>query len=79
MLRGYRFDRYRTKEKPEDKPKLSKLTVLTPEVPKAKAAWEPLDATAKGVFLARDLVSEPPNVLDPPKWPNAAASCPNSA
>ena len=67
VLRGYRFDRYRTKEKPEDKPKLSKLTVLTAEVPKAKAAWEPLDATAKGVFIARDLVSEPPNVLDPPE------------
>jgi leucyl aminopeptidase len=65
VLRSYRFDRYRTKEKPEDKPKLSKLTVLTTEVPKAKAAWEPLDATAKGVFLTRDLVSEPPNVLDP--------------
>jgi leucyl aminopeptidase len=67
VLRSYRFDRYRTKEKPEDKPKLSKLTMLTAEVPKAKAAWEPLDATAKGVFLARDLVSEPPNVLDPPE------------
>ena len=29
VLRGYRFDRYRTKEKPEDKPKLEKMTVLT--------------------------------------------------
>jgi leucyl aminopeptidase len=67
VLRSYRFDRYRTKEKPEDKPKLSKLTVLTVEVPKAKMAWEPLDATAKGVFITRDLVSEPPNVLDPPE------------
>jgi leucyl aminopeptidase len=67
VLRSYRFDRYRTQEKPEDKAKLSKLTILTPEVPKAKAAWEPLNATAKGVFLARDLVSEPPNVLDPPE------------
>jgi leucyl aminopeptidase len=64
-LRGYRFDRYRTKEKPEDKPKLSKLTMLTAEVSKAKAAWEPLDATAKGVCITRDLVSEPPNVLNP--------------
>jgi leucyl aminopeptidase len=67
VLRSYRFDRYRTKEKPEDKPKLSKLTMLTAEVPKAKAAWEPLEATAKGVFITRDLVSEPPNVLDPPE------------
>ncbi len=66
VLRSYRFDRYRTKEKTEDKPKLSKITILTAELPKAKAAWEPLDATAKGVFLTRDLVSEPPNVLDPP-------------
>jgi leucyl aminopeptidase len=72
VLRSYRFDRYRTKEKPEDKPKLSKLTVLTGEVAKAKAAWEPLSATAKGVFLSRDLVSEPPNVLDPAEM---AARC----
>jgi leucyl aminopeptidase len=67
VLRGYRFDRYRTKEKPEDKPKLARLTVLTAEVAKAKAAWEPLEATTKGVFITRDLVSEPPNVLDPPE------------
>ena len=67
VLRSYRFDRYRTKEKPEDKPKLSKLTILAAEPAKAKSAWEPLDATAKGVFLTRDLVSEPPNVLDPPE------------
>ena len=32
---------------------------------KAKAAWERAEATANGVFLTRDLVSEPPNVLDP--------------
>jgi leucyl aminopeptidase len=67
VLRSYRFDRYRTKEKPEDKPRLDKLTLLIAEVPKARAAWEPLDATAKGVFITRDLVSEPPNVLDPPE------------
>jgi leucyl aminopeptidase len=67
VLRSYRFDRYRTKEKPDEKPKLSKITVLTSETGKAKAAWEPLDATAKGVFITRDLVSEPPNVLDPPE------------
>jgi leucyl aminopeptidase len=65
VLRAYRFDRYRTKEKPEDKPKLSKLTMLTAEAGKARAAWEPLEATAKGVFLSRDLVSEPANTLHP--------------
>ena len=64
-LRAYRFDKYRTKEKPEDKPKLTKLTLLTSEPPRAKAAWDPLQGIAKGVFITRDLVSEPPNVLHP--------------
>jgi len=65
VLRTYRFDRYRTKEKPEEKPKLKKLTFLTDDALLAKAAWEPLQGVAKGVFLTRDLVSEPPNVLNP--------------
>ena len=65
VLRTYRFDRYRTKEKPEDKPKLAKLTLFTDDPARAKAAWEPLEGVAKGVFLSRDLVSEPPNVLNP--------------
>jgi leucyl aminopeptidase len=69
-LRSYRFDRYRTKEKPEDKPKLSKLTLLVAEPPMAKGAWEPLSKVANGVFLTRDLVSEPANVLNPAEMAN---------
>jgi leucyl aminopeptidase len=65
VLRSYRFDRYRTKEKPEDKPKLNKLSVLTSDPAAAKAAWEPMEAEAEGVYLTRDLVSEPGNVLNP--------------
>ena len=65
VLKAYRFDRYRTKEKPEDKPKLAKLSVLTSDAAKARAAWEPNKAVAEGVFVTRDLVSEPPNVLNP--------------
>ena len=64
-LRSYRFDRYRTKEKPEDKPKLSSLTVLCADPAASVAAWAPMQAVASGVVLARDLVSEPPNVLFP--------------
>ncbi len=64
-LRAYRFDRYRTKEKAEDKPKLAKLTLLTADGAKVKSAWERQRAIAEGVFLTRDLVSEPPNVLHP--------------
>jgi leucyl aminopeptidase len=65
VLRSYRFDRYRTKEKPEDKPKLAKLTVLADDPAKAKAAYDPMQAVAEGVYLTRDLVSEPGNVLNP--------------
>lgn len=64
-LRSYRFDRYRTREKADEKPVLGKLTLLTTEVSRAKAAWGTFEATARGVFLTRDLVSEPPNVLSP--------------
>ena len=64
-LKTYRFDRYRTKEKPEDKPKLTALTVLTPEPSTAEDAWKSRKPIAEGVFLTRDLVSEPPNILNP--------------
>ncbi len=67
VLRAYRFDRYRTKEKAEDKPKLAKLTLLADNAAKVKSAWTPQKGVAEGVFLARDLVSEPPNVLNPPE------------
>jgi leucyl aminopeptidase len=65
VLKAYRFDRYRTKEKPEDKPKLTKLSLLTGDTAKARTAWECNKAVAEGVYLTRDLVSEPPNVLNP--------------
>ena len=64
-LRAYRFDRYRTKEGADDKPKLRTLAVLADDPAAAAAAWAPLSATLHGVMLSRDLVSEPPNVLTP--------------
>ncbi|WP_270936669.1 leucyl aminopeptidase [Falsiroseomonas oryzae] len=68
VLRGWRFDRYRTKEKEEDKPKLERIAVATSNTAGAKAAFAPLRAIADGVFLARELVSEPPNVLHPTEF-----------
>jgi len=64
-LRGWRFDKYRTTEKPEDKPKADKVSIATSAVPAAKAAWVPLKAVAEGIFVTRELVSEPPNILTP--------------
>ena len=64
-LRAYRFDRYKTKQKPEQKASLDRLTVATAAPGAAKRAYEPLDKTASAVFFARDLVSEPSNVIYP--------------
>ncbi len=65
MLRSYRFDKYRTKEPDDAKPKLERLTVLTDDVDAATAGFPAVRAVADGAKLARDLISEPPNVLNP--------------
>jgi leucyl aminopeptidase len=65
VLRAWRFDRYRTREKTEDKPKLARLTVLAAHPAEVRAGWAARRAVADGVCLTRDLVSEPPNVLYP--------------
>jgi leucyl aminopeptidase len=72
-LRSYRFDKYRTKEKPDKKPSLNKLTILTGAATAAKKAFQPLDRVADGVFLTRDLVSEPANVIYPETLAEQAA------
>jgi leucyl aminopeptidase len=64
-LKSYRFDRYRTKEKEEDKPKIERIAVAVSDATRTKAAYAPMQAVADGVFMTRDLVSEPPNVLTP--------------
>jgi leucyl aminopeptidase len=64
-LRAYRFDKYMTKEKKEDKPSLKKAILLVDDHGDAKAAFGPLDKVADGVILTRDVVSEPANVITP--------------
>jgi len=65
-LRGYRFDKYKTRQKPEAQPTLETLAIHGEAGEEsAAAAFAPLDAVAAGVALARDLVSEPANVLTP--------------
>ena len=64
-LRSYRFDKYRTKEKEEDKPTLETLTFMVKEPAAARKAFARLDSIAEGIFFTRDLVSEPANVIYP--------------
>ena len=65
LLRSYRFDKYKTKQKPEQKPSLVQLTVSTDKLNAAERAYRPLEQTADAVFFTRDLVSEPANVIYP--------------
>ncbi len=65
QLRAYRFDKYKTKQKPEQKPSLARLTVSSAETGAAKRTWRLLEKTAEAVFFTRDLVSEPANVIYP--------------
>jgi leucyl aminopeptidase len=65
QLRSYRFDKYKTKQKPEQKPSLARLTVSSDAAGAAKHAYRPLEKTAEAVFFTRDLVSEPANVIYP--------------
>jgi leucyl aminopeptidase len=65
QLRSYRFDKYKTKQKPEQKPSLATLAVMTAGAAAAERAYQPLEQTAQAVFFTRDLVSEPANVIYP--------------
>ena len=67
-LAAYRFDRYRTKEKPEQKPSVETVSFGSKAADAAREAFAPLAALAEGVRFTRDLVSEPANVLYPEEF-----------
>jgi leucyl aminopeptidase len=64
-LAAYRFDAYRTKLKPEQKPTLTDVQIVTEAGKAAQTRFECENAVVDGVYFARDLVNEPPNVLHP--------------
>ncbi len=64
-LAAYRFDRYRTKQKPDSLPSLKEIHIALEGPAAARARYEKSSGLVEGVTLARDLVSEPPNVLYP--------------
>jgi leucyl aminopeptidase len=72
-LRAYRFDRYRTDEKPERKPTLAELTIAGSAPSAAKGAYRDLAAAAQAVAFTRDLVSEPANMIYPETLAEQAA------
>ncbi|MFO1243506.1 MAG: leucyl aminopeptidase [Rickettsiales bacterium] len=68
MLKSYRFDKYRTTEKPEEKPSVVSFTVASADEKAAKKAYQPLAALQEAIFFTRDIVSEPPNILHPESY-----------
>lgn len=67
-LKSYRFDKYLTKEEKSSKPTLESLTVAVNEARQATEAFEIEKHIMAGVFMARDLVNEPGNILHPESY-----------
>ena len=66
QLASYRFDQYRTKLPASKKPAVKALTIVCDKPAIARKSYQNYHgADAQGVFLARDLVNEPPNVIYP--------------
>ncbi|MDE2578520.1 MAG: leucyl aminopeptidase [Hyphomicrobiales bacterium] len=70
-LRAYKFDKYQTKKKDENKT-ASQLTMAVSEPAAVKKAYGVVGGLAEGVTLARTLVNEPPNVLYPEEFAKRA-------
>jgi leucyl aminopeptidase len=64
VLRGWRYDRYRTRLPAAQKPTLEKIIVTGADAD-AAGAWMQTAAIVDGVSFARELVTEPANIIYP--------------
>jgi leucyl aminopeptidase len=67
-LAAYRFDRYRTKEKADKKPSVTRVQIAVDDPKAATKAFKTLSGLADAILYARDLVSEPANILYPEEY-----------
>ncbi|WP_255586089.1 leucyl aminopeptidase [Wolbachia endosymbiont of Mansonella perstans] len=69
FLRSFKFDKYKTK-KDEKVAEVEEITVLVKDeqFSSAKKSFERLRQEGEGIFLARALTTEPPNVLYPESY-----------
>jgi leucyl aminopeptidase len=72
-LRAYKFDRYKTKKKDDDKALAAQISIAVADVAAARKAFAPSNHVVDGVLIARELVNEPPNVLYPAEFAKRAA------
>ena len=64
-LRSWSFEKYHTKKKEDEKPKLRHMTFVTADSETATKTFDQEKHVLSGVYLTRELVSEPPNILYP--------------
>ncbi len=64
-LRSYNFDKYYKRKRADHRSSLTMFTVMTENPDEVRKAFSPLNKVADGVVLARNLVSEPGNVIYP--------------
>jgi leucyl aminopeptidase len=68
-LASYKFNHYFSKDKLEDKEtELKEIHFVSENSSSAKKKFEDYASLAKAVFFARDLISEPPNILFPESY-----------
>ncbi|MCH2548006.1 MAG: leucyl aminopeptidase [Alphaproteobacteria bacterium] len=68
LLKSFRFDKYFTRQKDEQKPTLTKLTIMLDDHSAAKKSFATYEAINSGVTLTRELVSEPGNIIYPESY-----------
>ena len=66
-LKSYTFNKYKTINKEKLNKKIN-FKIISSFKEKIKREYKYYDAIKEGVFLSRDLVSEPPNVLNPKRY-----------
>ena len=66
-LKSYTFNKYKTINKEKISKKII-YKIITSHKEKLGKEYKYYDSIREGVFLSRDLVSEPPNVLNPKKY-----------
>jgi len=66
-LKSYTFNKYKTINKEKNNKKIN-FKIITSHKNDLQKQYKYYDSIKEGVFLTRDLVSEPPNVLNPKKY-----------
>lgn len=66
ILNTYKFDKYKSKKKTIKK--INEITIISKNAVKLRNKFRQKNSVAEGIFLARDLVNEPSNILNPEEY-----------